>query len=198
TGLIHAFWNAVPVNRGGSQPSASSTGLTMTIPKPKPQGTIAPPLASCSLRTASPTSWARCRIAAPAPLRIASPPQPPPAGLACQRLLDERADLGGPALGQQVRPEDRFVGHRPHRQRKRPLTQPVVAAGHADRRHLETLLDRLTRRDRVIGDGRAEHCEAAFVDELAVGVDHRLHRPLRQALYLAEDDLHRAVDQAPL
>ena len=37
TGLIQAFWNAVLMKRGGSQPSDSSTELTCRIPKPKPQ-----------------------------------------------------------------------------------------------------------------------------------------------------------------
>ena len=36
-GLTQAFWNAVLVNRGGSQSSASRAGLMKTIPKPKPQ-----------------------------------------------------------------------------------------------------------------------------------------------------------------
>ena len=40
--------------------------------------------------------------------------------------------------------------------------------------------------------------EAAFVDQLAVGVDDRLDRALRQALDLAEDDLDRPVDHPPL
>lgn len=39
-GLIDAFWKAVQVNRGGSQPSASNAGFTNTITKPKPQCTI--------------------------------------------------------------------------------------------------------------------------------------------------------------
>ena len=110
-------------------------------------------------------------------------------GLADQRLLDEDADLGVPALGDQVRPEDRLVGHRALREREGPLAQPVVGAGDADRRNVEALLDRLARRDGVVGDARAEDGEAALVDELAVGVDHRLDRSLRKSLDLAEHDL---------
>jgi hypothetical protein len=41
TGLIHAFCHAVPANRGGSQSSAASAGLTITTPKPNPQCRIA-------------------------------------------------------------------------------------------------------------------------------------------------------------
>jgi hypothetical protein len=56
TGFIHAFWKAVLVNRGGSQPSDSSAELRNTIPKPKPQCTNASGLASYMVRTASVTS----------------------------------------------------------------------------------------------------------------------------------------------
>ena len=41
TGLIQAFSNAVPANRGGSQLSSSSAGFTKTRPKPKPAWTRA-------------------------------------------------------------------------------------------------------------------------------------------------------------
>ena len=97
-----------------------------------------------------------------------------------------------PALGEQIRPEDRLVGQRSLRERERPLAQPVVGAGHAERRNPEALLDRLAGRHAVVGDVRAEDREAALVDELAVGVDDRLDRSLRQPLDLAEDDLDRA------
>ena len=60
---------------------------------------------------------------------------------------------------------------------------------------LEALLDRLACRHAVVGDAPAEHREAALVDELAVGVDHRLDRSLRQPLDLPVDDLDRPVDQ---
>ena len=46
TGLIQAFWNAVPMKRGGSQSSSWSAGLIITMPKPKPQCTMASALAS--------------------------------------------------------------------------------------------------------------------------------------------------------
>ena len=62
--------------------------------------------------------------------------------LADERLLDEDADLGVPALREEVRPEDRLVGHRAHRQRERPLAQPVLGAGDADRGNVEAFLDR--------------------------------------------------------
>src|SRR5262249_4165236 len=39
-----------------------------------------------------------------------------------------------------------------------------------------------------------EDGKAAFVDELAVGVDHGLDRSLRKSFDLAENDLHGAVD----
>ena len=38
--------------------------------------------------------------------------------------------------------------------------------------------------------------QAAFVDELGVGVDHRLDRALRQSLDLAVDDLDGPIDDA--
>ena len=69
-GLIHAFWNAVPRKRGGSQPSSSSAGLTKTTPKPKPQWTSAGAFASCSLRTAWPMSCAVWGIDSSATMRM--------------------------------------------------------------------------------------------------------------------------------
>ena len=42
---------------------------------------------------------------------------------------------------------------------------------------------------------RAEHHQAALVDEFAVRVDHRLDRTLRQTLHLAVDHLHRPIHQ---
>src|SRR5262249_34510832 len=88
--------------------------------------------------------------------------------LADQRLLDQDADLGMAALREQVRPEDRLVGERALGKREGPLAQPIVGAGHADRRNPEALLDRLARRNTVVGDARAEDREAALLDELTV------------------------------
>src|SRR5262249_8910253 len=68
----------------------------------------------------------------------------------------------------------------------------------ADGRYVEALFARLLGWHAVVGDRRAEHGEAAFVDQLAVRVDDRLHRPLRQPFNLAEHDLDRAVDDALL
>ena len=42
--------------------------------------------------------------------------------LADQRLLDQDADLAMVTLGQQVRPKDRFIGHRSLGKREGPLT----------------------------------------------------------------------------
>src|SRR5262249_28072490 len=114
--------------------------------------------------------------------------------LAHQRLLDEDADRGVSALRKELRPEDGFVGQRAHWKREGPLAQPVLGTGHADRGNTKALLDRLARRDGIVGDARAEDGEAALVDELAVGVDHRLDRSLRKSLDLTEHDLHWAID----
>src|SRR5262249_3156890 len=118
--------------------------------------------------------------------------------LAHQRLLDEDADRGVSALRKELRPEDGFVGQRAHWKREGPLAQPVLGTGHADRRNTKALLDRLTRRDGVVGDARTEDGKAAFVDELAVGVDHRLDRSLRKPFDLTERDLHGPVDDPVL
>ena len=147
-------------------------------------------------------SCAVCAIAASAtmriPLRATRTSQVLQIALADQILLDQDADLGQAALGDQVGEEDRLVGHRALGEGERPLTQPVVGAGDADRRHLEALLDRLAHRHAVVGDVGAEHHQAALVDEFAVGVDHRLHRTLGQSLDLAVDHLHRPIHQALL
>ena len=201
-GLTHAFWNAVVVNRGGSQPRASSAGLMKTMPKPKPRCTIASAFASCRVCTAALMSCAVCAIADlrddPNTLAATRTSQVLQVALADEALLDQHADLGESALGDQVGQEDRLVGHRPLRERERPLAQPVVGAGHADRGHLEAFLDGLAQRHAVVGDVRTEHHQAALVDEFAVGVDHRLDRTLGQALDLAVDHLHRPVHQALL
>ena len=99
------------------------------------------------------------------------------------------------ALGHEVGQEDRLIGHRALGKGERPLTQPVVGAGDADRGHLEALLDRLAHRHAVVGDVGAEHHQAPLVDEFAVGVDHRFHRALGQSLDLAVDHLHRSIHQ---
>ena len=101
-------------------------------------------------------------------------------------------------LDEKVGPEDGLVSHRPHGQGERPLAQPLLAARDADGRDTEAFLDGLTGGDAVVGDGGPENDEAAFVDQLTVGVDHRLDGPLGQAFDLAEHDLHRTVEQAPL
>ena len=98
----HAFWNAVPMNRGGSHSSACIAKPTSTTPNPKPQWTTAPTLASWSLRTCSVTSWAVCGIASsaddPQSLALARPAELLHVRLADERLLDEHADVGrGPA-----------------------------------------------------------------------------------------------------
>ena len=117
-------------------------------------------------------------------------------GLTDQVLLDKNADLGEAPLGHQVGDEDRFVGQRTLRKGERPLAEPVIGAGDADRRHLEALLDSLARRHTVVGDVRPEHHKTPFVDELPIGVDDRLDRPFRQALHLAIDHLHGPVQHA--
>jgi hypothetical protein len=43
---------------------------------------------------------------------------------------------------------------------------------------------------------RSEHCEAPLVDKLAVCVDDRLDRTLREPLYFLVDDLDRPVDHS--
>ena len=102
------------------------------------------------------------------------------------------------ALGDQVAQKIGSSVIDPCGKRERPLTQPLVGSGDADRRHLEALLDRFAYRHAVVGDVRAEHHEAALVDEFAVRVDHRLHRALGQPLDLAIDDLDRSIHHALL
>jgi hypothetical protein len=154
------------------------------------------------LRTARSTSCAVWAIHSSATtrdaLRRARLAEVPQVGVSDQRLFDEGAHLGVPTLGQQVRPIDGFVGHRTLRQGKGPLAEPVLRAGNADRRHLKPLLDRFSRRNRVVGDRRAEHREATLVDQFTVRVDDRLRRALGQSLYLPEDDLHRPIDHSLL
>jgi hypothetical protein len=58
------------MNRGGSQPSASSDGLTWSRLSPKPQWTKAVALASCRLRSASPTTWAVWAVCSSATMRM--------------------------------------------------------------------------------------------------------------------------------
>ena len=120
-----------------------------TIPKPNPRCTIASAFASCRVRTASLMSCAVCAIAASAtmriPLRATRTSQVLQIALADEVLLDQDADLGQAALGDEVGEEDRFVGHRSLGEGERPLTQPVVGAGDADRGNLEALLDRLAQ-----------------------------------------------------
>ena len=127
-------------------------------------------------------------------LARARAPEVPEIALADQRLLDEHADLGMAVLGEQVRPEDRLVGHRAHRERERPFAQPLFAPGDTDRWHTEALFDRLACRHGVVRDVRSEDEDAAFVDELAEGVDHRLDASLRKALDLPVHDLNGPVD----
>ena len=110
----------------------------------------------------------------------------------------ETPDGRVPVLCEQLRPEDRLVRHRTLREAERPLAQPVFRARDGDRRDAKALLDRLSRRDAVVGDGGPEDRQTAFVDQLAVGVDHRLRGTLRQAFDLAEDDLDGTVDDAAL
>ena len=118
--------------------------------------------------------------------------------LARHRLLDEDTDLGDAALGDELRPEDRLVGERAHRQRERPRAEPVLRAGDGQRGDLEPLLDLGLHRLGVVGDRRPEDGDAALVDEVGVGVDDPLDRALRQPLDLAEDHLDRTVDDALL
>ena len=125
------------------------------------------------------------------PLRAARLPEVRQVALADQRLLDQHADLGVPALGQQVGPEDRLVGHRALRNENvhspSQSSEPVTLI--AGTRKRSSIASRVGTQLSVMR--RAEDGEAALVDELAVRVDHRLDRPLRQALDLAEDDLDR-------
>ena len=151
-GLTQAFCNAVVVNRGGSQPRASSAGLMNTMPKPNPRCTIASAFASCSVldRVVDVLSRLGDRnfgddANALAPTGTSQILQ---VALADQALLDQDADLGEPALGDEVGQEDRLVGHRSLREGEGPLAQPVVGAGHADRRDLEPFLDRFPQRAR--------------------------------------------------
>ncbi len=120
--------------------------------------------------------------------------------LADEALLGQHADLGEPALRDEVRQEDRLIGHRAlGGEREGPLAQPVVGSGDADGGHLESLLDRLAHRHAVVGDVRTEkNDQTALVDEFAVGIDDRFDRTLGQALHLAVDHLHRSVQQALL
>jgi hypothetical protein len=97
-----------------------------------------------------------------------------------------------------VRDEAGLVGHRTVGQSERPFTEPVVGAADADGWHLEPLLDLGLQGDRVLGDVRTEHGEAPFVDELAVGVDHRLHRAAGQPFHLSRHELDRTVEHALL
>ena len=201
-GFTHAFWNAVVVKRGGSQ----SDGLQRRVDEHDPEAEaemhdrlglrlvqgahglvdVLRRLSDRRLRD-DPNTLAATRTSQV--LQIA---------LADQALLDQDADLGEATLGDQVGQEDRLVGHRALGEGERPLTQPVVGSGDADRRHLEALLDRLAHRHAVVGDVGAEHHQAALVDEFAVGVDHRLDRTLGQTLDLAVDHLHRPIHQALL
>ena len=68
--LSHAFWKAVPMNRGGSHSSACIAKPTSTTPKPNPQCTTAPTFASCSFFTCSVTSWAVCGIDSSTAIRM--------------------------------------------------------------------------------------------------------------------------------
>lgn len=111
-----------------------------------------------------------------------------------QRLLDQDGHLGVAALGEQFRPEDRLVGHRPLRERERPLPQPVVAAADVDGRHPEPFFDRLFGGHGVLADVRPEHRQTALVDQFAVGVDDGLDRAFGQPLHFPVHDLHRTVD----
>ncbi len=182
--LIHAFWNAVPMKRGGSHPSAASAGFTKTTPKPKPQCTSASGSASCSRRDRGghvlrglrdpllgddPDARVGARLAEVADVatrrsatarRARRPSCARPCAISCaQKIGSSVIDPCGSANV-----------HSPSQS-----SVPVDA----DRRHLEALLDLLARRHRVVGDGRTEHRQAALVDELAVRVDHRLDRALR-------------------
>ena len=87
---------------------------------------------------------------------------------------------------------------RAHRERERPRPQPRFRARHAHGRHLEPALDLHSRRfPRLIGDERAEDRQAPLIDELAVGIDHRLRpTPWGGLFHLPEDDLDGAVDDA--
>ena len=71
-------------------------------------------------------------------------------------------------------------------------SDPVtLIAGTSKRRSISTFVG-----SAVVGDERPEDGEAALVDELAVRVDDRLGRSLRQAFDLAVDDLDGTIDHA--
>ena len=199
---MNAFSNAVPMKRGGSHSRASQRGVHTEHAEPEPavHDRVRLGLVELAHRVGDVLRGLRDRRLGddadagggtrPAEVRDVRLPD--------QRLLDEHADLGVRALRKQVRPEDRLVGHRTHRQRERPLAEPVVGAGDADRGDVEALLDRLARRDAVVGDRGPEDGETTLVDELAVRVDDRLDRSLREALDLAEHDLDGSIDRPVL
>ena len=185
TGLIHAFSNAVPMKRGGSHSSACSTRVDTDACRSRSRSArsrSAWPRGACAPRRV--TSCAVCAIGASATMRM------PAAAHALrkfvtyvspdQRLLDEHADLGVPALRRAGAPR------RSARRSSNPCGSANVHSPSqssvprdADRRHLEALLDRLAGRDAVVGDGGPEDRETALVDQLAVRVDDRLDRSLR-------------------
>ena len=114
--------------------------------------------------------------------------------LADQRTLMTHRDGREAALTEDAGDHVGLVGQRAVPEREGPLTVPLVGTAPADGRHLEPVLDRLAQRHRALRDHRPEHAEAPFVDQLAVGVDHRLDRAAGQALALPDHELHRTVE----
>ena len=125
-----AFWNAVPMNRGGSQSSACMAKPTSTTPNPNPQWTTASTLGVVELLHLLGDVLGRLgdRLLGhdAEALALARPAELLDVGLADQRLLDQHADVVEAPLGDEVGPEDRLVGHRAHRQREGPLARATA------------------------------------------------------------------------
>ncbi len=201
-GLTHAFCHAVVVKRGGSQPIGLQRGVDEDDSESESQ--VHNRLGLCLVQRLHRGVDVLSRLRDgglrddPNTLAPACTSQVLQVALANEALLDQNTDLGEPSFRDEVRDEDRLVGHRSLREGERPLAQPVVGAGHADGRHLEPFLDGFAQRHAVIGDVGAEDHEAALVDQFAIRVDHRFDRTLGQTLHLAIDHLHGTVHQALL
>ncbi len=122
----------------------------------------------------------------------------PDIGLADQRLLDQCPNLCVSTLDKDLRPENRFVGHRPLGKGKRPFTEPFIGPRAADRRDVEPIFDCLAHRNAVVRDTGPKDSKATFIDQFRIAIEDRLDRPFREAPGLTDDELDRAIDKAPL